>query len=63
MNDRFIRFKELSQIIGLRRSAIYKAIKAGQLPAPYKIGARASAWKSSEIQSWIEQRQRAGGAR
>lgn len=47
------RLNEVSARTGLRRSAIYDAIKRGTFPAPVKLGARASAFVSSEIDEWI----------
>lgn len=38
---------------GLSRSEIYRRISTFQFPAPVKIGERASAWNSSEIDAWI----------
>jgi len=58
-----LRLPEVSEIVGLRRTAIYKGAKAGSFPPPVRVGARAVRWKLSEVQSWIEQRQRAGSDR
>lgn len=41
---------------GLGRSEIYRRIAAGTFPAPIKLGERASAWISVEIDSWITER-------
>lgn len=49
---KFMRFKEVSDTVGLRRTAIYKAIKDGTFPAPIRIGAQAVAWDSGEIEQW-----------
>lgn len=37
----------------LSRSEIYRRIALGDFPAPLKIGTRASAWNSAEIDNWI----------
>lgn len=37
----------------LSRSEIYRRILTGDFPAPVKIGMRASAWNSAEIDAWI----------
>lgn len=37
----------------LSRSEIYRRIALGDFPAPLKIGTRASAWNSAEIDDWI----------
>lgn len=46
----------------LGRSSIYEAIKAGNFPAPVKLGPRAVGWLESDIDAWIESRPKAGRA-
>jgi prophage regulatory protein len=41
---------------GLSRSEIYRRIALGEFPAPVKLGPRASAWHTAEIDAWIAQR-------
>lgn len=41
---------------GLSRSEIYRRIAAGDFPRPCKLGERASAWNSAEIDAWISGR-------
>ncbi|MEJ1098571.1 MULTISPECIES: AlpA family transcriptional regulator [unclassified Pseudoxanthomonas] len=38
---------------GLSRSEIYRRIAIGTFPAAVKLGERASAWNTSEIDDWI----------
>jgi prophage regulatory protein len=38
---------------GLSRSEIYRRVALGRFPAPVKLGARASAWNTAEIDQWI----------
>lgn len=38
---------------GLSRSEIYRRIAAGEFPKPVKIGRRASAWDSREVDAII----------
>ena len=37
---------------GLTRQDLYRAISAGRFPPPVKVGARASAWRDSDIAAW-----------
>jgi prophage regulatory protein len=48
---------------GKSRSQLYADIKAGLFPHPLKIGGRAVAWLSSEIDAWCEARAAARPAR
>ena len=36
------------------RSSIYKDIKAGTFPAPYRTGERSVAWKPAELRDWLD---------
>ena len=49
---KFLRLPELCSRVGLSRATIYTMIRAGRFPAPIKIGTRASAWSSKEIDEW-----------
>ena len=53
---KLIRRPRVEELTGLKKSAIYEKVKNGTLPAPYRIGSRAVAWRSDEIQNWIEER-------
>ncbi len=44
------------QRTGVRKTAMYQAIKAGEFPAPVKLTGRAVAWVSTEIDAWIASR-------
>ncbi len=53
--DRLIRLPEVVDRIGFKKSNIYRLIQEDKFPRPVKIGCRASAWKESEIQAWINE--------
>ena len=57
-----IRRRQVEQLVQLSRSAIYAAVKNETFPRPYAIGARAVAWRLSEILQWVEARPHAGAA-
>jgi prophage regulatory protein len=50
--DRLLRFEEVSQTTGLKRTAIYKGVKAGNFPRPVPVTAKAVRWLESEIRAW-----------
>lgn len=50
---RIIRLPEVSQLVGLGKTAIYDRIKEHTFPAPIKLG-RASGWVAEEVQKWLE---------
>lgn len=50
------RRRQVEQLVQLSRSTIYAAVKAGTFPPPVRIGARAVAWRVSEVEQWLEAR-------
>lgn len=51
-----LRLPEVSARCGLRRTAIYDAVKAGKFPKPIRLGRRCSAWPSTEVDAWVAAR-------
>ncbi|HEY5780338.1 MAG TPA: AlpA family transcriptional regulator [Lysobacter sp.] len=47
------RLPDVKARTGLSRSEIYRRVAAGEFPQPVKLGERASAWSSAEVDSWI----------
>lgn len=39
---------------GVSRTTIYEWVKKGQFPKPVKIGARAIAWRVSDLEKWAD---------
>jgi prophage regulatory protein len=54
MQSRLIRSKEVQAITGLPKSSLHNMARAGTFPAPLKLGARAVAWRESDVHEWIE---------
>lgn len=54
-----LRLREVSRIVGLGRSSIYRLVSSGAFPPPRKLGARSVAWLRSEVDSWIDDRDQA----
>jgi len=48
-----IRAKQVQEILGIKRSAMYSLIRQGRLPKPFHIG-RSSLWVTAEIQSVVD---------
>jgi prophage regulatory protein len=53
MQSRLIRSKEVQAITGLPKSSLHNMARAGTFPAPLKLGARAVAWRESDVDEWI----------
>jgi prophage regulatory protein len=55
-SERLLRLPSVEGLTGLSRSGIYAGVKAGTFPAPVKLSARAVAWNSSAVSTWIASR-------
>ena len=51
-----LRLPEVKKRTGLGRTQIYRLQKQGKFPKLVKLGARASAWVSTEVHAWIADR-------
>ncbi len=56
--DRMIPVRRVMELTGLSRPTIYRLIKKGDFPPPYKVGARASRWPERVVREWVEARPR-----
>lgn len=57
MTDKILRQKDIQELTGLSRSAIYRHINAGTFPAPVKLTERLIGWRHSAISEWVTDRQ------
>lgn len=56
-NERFVRVREVAQIIGYSVTSVWRRCKDGSFPLPVRIGPGAVAWRHSEIEAWMNSRQ------
>lgn len=56
MKQRIMRLPELQETVGLRRTAIYDAVKAGDFPKPVQLSKRAVGWRVEEVEAWLRSR-------
>jgi prophage regulatory protein len=64
MAEILLRLQKVRAACALSRSELYRRMGLGEFPKPVAIGARAVAWRQSEIDEWIASRQpksRGGG--
>lgn len=54
--DSLLKLKQVCEIVGMKKSSIYKAIADGEFPPPVKIGKRAVGWLASIIFEWVAKR-------
>ncbi len=50
--EKLLTLNDVVQIVGFKKSTIYKFIAENKFPRPVKFG-KSSRWKESEIYDWI----------
>lgn len=51
--DKFLRMKDVTEIVGMHRSTIYKRINEGTFPRAISIGGRSVRFLESSIRQWM----------
>lgn len=52
--NRILRIRQVLDLTGLRRTALYEKMNADEFPQSVKLGARAVGWREAEVLSWME---------
>ena len=58
-----LRIHEVEALTSLKRTSLYRRIRAGTFPEPIELSANRSAWHASEVHAWIASRPRARPAK
>ena len=56
--EQFLVMNTILELTGKSRPTIYRWVKAGEFPGPYRVGG-SSLWKMSEYVEWAENLKRA----
>jgi prophage regulatory protein len=56
-----LRLPQVKEVTGLGTTSIWKLVKERDFPPPICLTGRARAWRSDEVQSWIDSRPRSEG--
>lgn len=54
--DTLLRLHQVCEIVGMKKSTLYKAIADGEFPPPKKIGKRAVGWSANVVFQWVAER-------
>jgi prophage regulatory protein len=54
-----LRLPRVLELTGLSRSSIYDMVESGTFPRQVKLGARAIAWRESDVARWLDERKAA----
>lgn len=52
--NRFVRMRELTTLVGLSKSEIYRRIDQGRFPPGEKISIRVTVWSLEKIDKWLK---------
>ena len=52
----FLKIQSVCERTSFCRAQIYKLMKLGEFPSSYKLTEKSVAWRSDEIEKWIESR-------
>ena len=55
--ERILRLPQVAELVGLRRSMIYRLMQEGEFPRPVRLAPRAVGWRMSDLQAWIAARE------
>ena len=55
-SPRLLKRKQVQDLTTLSKTSIYKLVGEGTFPKPIKLGAKAVAWRESDIIDWIRRR-------
>ena len=54
--SRLLTNEEVRLLVPLCRSTLHLAVKCGEFPSPIRVGSRRLAWRSEDVQRWIDSR-------
>ena len=52
------RLPRVLEATGMGRSWVYDQVARGDFPAPVRLGARAVGWRRSDIEEWLNSREK-----
>lgn len=53
-SDRLLKLAQVIEIAGIGKTMIYRLVRNGQFPQPFKPGGYASRWSEAEVFAWRE---------
>ena len=57
MESQILRCPDVVRLTGLSKATLYRAVKAGQFPAPIKLTTRAVGWRLADVNAWVASRE------
>jgi prophage regulatory protein len=57
--NRLLRISQVIELAGIGKTMIYRLMRAGEFPQPYKPGGYSSRWSEAEVLAWRETQRKA----
>ena len=57
--NRIMRIADVSAVVGLARSTLWRRVRDNEFPAPVKLGgprSRAVGWREADVEQWLAER-------
>ena len=61
LSDTILRLPAVTEATGLSRVTVWRYVRAGNFPAPVRLGPNAVGWRTSAVEAWIASREKAAG--
>ena len=55
--EQYLRLPQVVAITAIAKSTVWKWIKTNGFPSPIKLSPKCSAWKLSEVEAWMKNRE------
>jgi prophage regulatory protein len=62
-SERLLRLPSVLERVGVSRSTLWSWVREKRFPPPVRLGLRAVAWRSTEVDAWIASRTEARAQR
>lgn len=57
MNDKFLRQKDVAQILGISTTTLWRYRNAGIISQPIRLSDQVVGWRASTIEAWLEKKE------
>ena len=54
--DRLIRLPQVEQLVGIKKTSIYRLMRANAFPRCVRLGHKCVAWPESAVLQWVQDR-------
>ncbi len=56
--SKYIRLGQVLDLTGVSKTTVWRWVREGRFPKPFKLGLNCSAWRLDEVEQWLSSRPR-----